>query len=196
MIPDTSGPRPLESFASYDPTSRSWRTSQVTFLSGLEMFSETWPTSGMMRNGVCFRREAWEPPIAETASLSWPTPTATDATMGGMPERIPPHVLDSPTPVAGHNVSLQHAVRIWATPTANVAKNIGPNINYATRLAKGHLDGQVAAAEGIGGGLNPTWVEWLMGFPIGHTDLGPWEMPSSRKLRKSSDAASSPSTED
>ncbi len=23
------------------------------------------------------------------------------------------------------------------------------------------------------GSLNPTWVEWLMGFPIGHTDLKP-----------------------
>jgi len=22
------------------------------------------------------------------------------------------------------------------------------------------------------GSLNPTWVEWLMGFPIGHTDCG------------------------
>jgi hypothetical protein len=23
----------------------------------------------------------------------------------------------------------------------------------------------------IGGKLNPTWVEWLMGFPLGWTDL-------------------------
>ena len=23
----------------------------------------------------------------------------------------------------------------------------------------------------IGGQLNPTWVEWLMGFPVGWTDL-------------------------
>jgi hypothetical protein len=23
----------------------------------------------------------------------------------------------------------------------------------------------------IGGSLNPTWVEWLMGFPLGWTDL-------------------------
>jgi hypothetical protein len=27
-------------------------------------------------------------------------------------------------------------------------------------------------APGRGGGtLNPTWVEWLMGYPLGHTDL-------------------------
>ena len=27
-----------------------------------------------------------------------------------------------------------------------------------------------------GGQLNPAWVEWLMGWPIGHTDLQPLEM--------------------
>jgi hypothetical protein len=26
-------------------------------------------------------------------------------------------------------------------------------------------------AEAVGGQLNPTWVEWLMGFPTGWTDL-------------------------
>ena len=40
-----------------------------------------------------------------------------------------------------------------------------------------------------GGGLNPTWVEWLMGFPLEWTVLEPSEMPSSRRSRKSSDAA-------
>lgn len=27
----------------------------------------------------------------------------------------------------------------------------------------------------VGGALNPTWVEWLMGFPIGWTELKPSE---------------------
>ena len=27
-----------------------------------------------------------------------------------------------------------------------------------------------------GGTLNPMWVEWLMGFPLGWTDLKPLEM--------------------
>jgi len=38
----------------------------------------------------------------------------------------------------------------------------------------------------VRGSLNPAWVEWLMGFPIGHTALEPSETPSSRKSRKSS----------
>jgi hypothetical protein len=33
----------------------------------------------------------------------------------------------------------------------------------------------------ISGGLNPTWVEWLMGFPLGWTDLGPSATRSSRR---------------
>lgn len=32
-------------------------------------------------------------------------------------------------------------------------------------------------AAGNGGQLNPTWVEWLMGFPIGWTDLEDLETP-------------------
>ncbi len=30
--------------------------------------------------------------------------------------------------------------------------------------------------EKIGGQLNPTWVEWLMGWPLGWTDLRPLAM--------------------
>jgi DNA (cytosine-5)-methyltransferase 1 len=36
------------------------------------------------------------------------------------------------------------------------------------------------------GSLNPTWVEWLMGYPAGYTDLKDWEILSSRKSPKKS----------
>jgi len=36
----------------------------------------------------------------------------------------------------------------------------------------------------VGGSLNPNWVEWLMGYPIGWTDLKDSATPSSRKSRK------------
>ena len=38
----------------------------------------------------------------------------------------------------------------------------------------------------VRGSLNPAWVEWLMGYPIGHTDLEHWATPLSRKSPKSS----------
>jgi hypothetical protein len=42
--------------------------------------------------------------------------------------------------------------------------------------------------------LNPTWVEWLMGFPLGWTDCEHLATPSFRKSLKSSGGASSPTT--
>jgi hypothetical protein len=43
-----------------------------------------------------------------------------------------------------------------------------PNGNLAEQIA--HLEFRSMTA-GNGGGLNPEWVEWLMGFPIGWSDL-------------------------
>lgn len=40
----------------------------------------------------------------------------------------------------------------------------------------------------VGGSLNPAWVEWLQGFPVGWTDLNASEMPSSRKSHMKLDA--------
>ena len=34
---------------------------------------------------------------------------------------------------------------------------------------------------GVGGSLNPLWVEWLMGWPIGWTDLRPLGMDKFRQ---------------
>jgi DNA (cytosine-5)-methyltransferase 1 len=42
-----------------------------------------------------------------------------------------------------------------------------------------------------GGSLNPQWVEWLMGYPVGWTDLKDSATPSSPKSPKSSDGQSS-----
>jgi len=48
-----------------------------------------------------------------------------------------------------------------------------------------------AMQSGSGGQLNPAWVEWLMGFPPGWTDLKPSETPSSPRSPSSSEAGSS-----
>lgn len=41
------------SFARYDHDSSLWRTPQYSLLEGLDVFSETWPRWGTMRNGAC-----------------------------------------------------------------------------------------------------------------------------------------------
>jgi hypothetical protein len=56
----------------------------------------------------------------------------------------------------------------WPTPTAHNAKEG----NYpAERTRK-----TPTLASLVGGKLNPTWVEWLMGWPLGWTDLNPIKM--------------------
>jgi hypothetical protein len=44
---------------------------------------------------------------------------------------------------------------------------------YATKPSPktGRQDRQIKLSDQVGGKLNPEWVEWLMNFPIGFTDL-------------------------
>ena len=96
----------------------------------------------------------------------WPTPTTRDYKDGSAQscKNVPVNGL------------LGRAVH-WPTPRAQSARGSGPS-------RTGHkTDLQTQA----GGSLNPTWVEWLMGFPLGWTALAPSATPSSRKSRKSSD---------
>lgn len=71
---DGSGLRHSDSFANYDRATRSWRTHQACFLSGLAMFSGTWPRAGMTRNGTAFQRRPLVPTTKGTGLSLWPTP--------------------------------------------------------------------------------------------------------------------------
>jgi hypothetical protein len=85
------------------------------------------------------------------------------------------------------NDQVAHPDLMWPTPRAN---KVFPNITEKNRekLAnrnKSNLEEVVAGHCGKQtGSLNPMWVEWLMGYPAGHTDLGDWAMLSSPKSRK------------
>jgi hypothetical protein len=74
----------------------------------------------------------------------------------------------------------ERVAKMMPTPTARDYKDSGPNTNYETARKKSRLAGTV------GGSLNPTWVEWLMGYPAEYTDLKDWAILSSRKSRKKS----------
>ena len=64
--------------ASWNPERDIWEVEQMDLLSGRSgVFSETWPASGMTRNGVAFELPTWELPTDDT-EYSWlPTPAAT-----------------------------------------------------------------------------------------------------------------------
>ena len=67
----------IESFASYDRESRSWRTSQRCLDGEWEEFSETWPRAGMMRSGQSFRRVRWVRHTCGKGCSLLPTPRTT-----------------------------------------------------------------------------------------------------------------------
>lgn len=67
--------------------------------------------------------------------------------------------------------------RIWPTPVASMSKGSSPKAltrRSGADRSNDRLDHAVMALHG--GHLNPTWVEWLMGWPSGWTDLKPLEM--------------------
>jgi hypothetical protein len=63
--------------ASYDLKSLEWKTSQLSLDGDLAEFSETWPRSGMMRNGTAYRLPTLVPDNFATGCGLWPTPNST-----------------------------------------------------------------------------------------------------------------------
>jgi hypothetical protein len=74
---------------------------------------------------------------------------------------------------------------MWPTPLASDYKGKGMSRERRATRKLDNLCSAVMATDGVGT-LNPTWVEWLMGFPLEHTALEPSEMPLSRKSSKKS----------
>lgn len=64
------------SLARYDPGSSSWKTSQLCLVEGWAEFSETWPRSGMMLNGIAFQLPTLVRANFGTEFGLWPTPNA------------------------------------------------------------------------------------------------------------------------
>lgn len=67
-----------ESLASYDPDSCLWKTSQRCLDGEWAVYSETFPSSGTIRNGRLYAQATWAPHTAASESSSWPTPCARD----------------------------------------------------------------------------------------------------------------------
>ena len=144
----------------------------------------TWKASDTKPSHLLFQLAPSAPRTDETGFGLWPTPTGQDniQVRGG-----------GKTAGTKRGTTLGGAVRMWPTPRAAEWKGTGPlgSKSHKHRLAKSYLDATVQEAEQVTGQLNPTWVEWLMGYEIGHTDLKPSEMPSSRRSSRKSAKQSS-----
>ena len=98
-------------------------------------------------------------PVAGAAAVDWPTPKSS---MAG-----PDYARTARARSGGDDLAT--AVARWPTPLARDYKDNGTRTNYARQRPGGEGPALPRAA---GGPLNPAWVEWLMGFPVGWTDLG------------------------
>lgn len=68
----------------------------------------------------------------------------------------------------------QGKVKKYPTPTVDDGDN---STLPASQVTRDNLPGALMRdGEASGGQLNPAWVEWLMGWPIGWTDLESLEM--------------------
>ncbi len=164
MTRDTYGPTSETPLAQYDPATHCWKMYAATSLWGSTECLQTLPRSGMTQNGALFPRPALVPLIDATALFVWPTPTTQEVE----------HPLAELTATGRrkskngntHSLNLADSVRLWPTPTVDDSKNV-------TRKSGGFqsLTRTVQGESVTNGKLNPTWVEWLMGFPLGWTDL-------------------------
>ena len=157
-----------ESSVKFDPATSSWKTHRCLFDEDLPESSVILPRWGMTQDGVCWERTTSEPPTSATESgSSVPTPTAGDAKSSGS--------RNTPNSKAHAGISLTDYVkkdggkgRMWPTPCASEARQGYQNRNNGKKGSQESLSTVVQGgpAHKVGGALSPTWVDWLMGWPI------------------------------
>ena len=111
--------------------------------------------------------------IAAAPVGMWPTPRSSDS-KGASSVRTQ-RILQGES---WHKFQLREAVQSMEPGQLNpISHADSANMNM-TRNRSASTDAQTVKGKGLkklgskaGGQLNPTWVEWLMGWPIGWTDL-------------------------
>ena len=173
------------SFAKYDPNSSLWRTHQCSLLGGLDEFSETWPQWGLMRDGECWEQRMLEQTIRGTGYGlspngvdSFHTPNTTGLDGGSNSRKALKKRQMYPTPTVGCVEGGEQSNRVEKTNSGGyiLRKLNKPNMTYGAKLSDAILYEEKKKNQTVGGKLNPTWTEWLMGWPLEWTDLKPLEM--------------------
>lgn len=156
----------------YDRDTSSWRTHRCLFDGDSIECSEILPKWGSMLSGELWELTTPALRIDGNGSGYWPTPTVC-----GNYNR----------PKAGmkSGTGLATAVKMWPTPVACAANGWHKNMKRAhTNDRLDYVVERGAHTLQKNGRLNPEWVEWLMGWPIGHTGLGPLETARYREWRR------------
>ncbi len=150
----------------YDPASSSWKTAHCLWDEDLPWSSVTLPTWGMTRSGSVYRHPTAERPMSGTGAGLWPTPTANNFECRDLDAMLSRRERAKAKSGNGNGfgLTLGNAVRLYPTPTASQHKGLNESETH--------------------GRLNPLWVEWLMGWPLGWSDLKQLEMDKFREWRQ------------
>ena len=114
-----------------------------------------WPTPTTRDRGTDAPTRTGGPSLG--VAVRWPTPTTQD--------NVQVRGMGAAANAPSRGTTLGGAVRMWPTPTAHNAKE--------TNAPSEHNRNTPTLAAQAGGQLSPMWVEWLMGWPLGWTDLKP-----------------------
>lgn len=172
----------------------------------------TWKEKVTPQGRLLFQLAPSTPRTDETECGLWLTPTAvmTVEAPEKMKARARKNGYRNGTSIGSLASQVKYAPKIWQTPVADDAVNrvagkvnsrgepklsaqakMWPTPHANCGTGAGQSDGKQGAPNiqtAVGGQLNPRWVEWLMGYPDGWTDLEDSETPSCPRSPKSSDA--------
>lgn len=165
-------------------------------------YVETWPRWGMTVDGALYPLPTLVPRTGGRGCGLWPTPDAHVSNLTEPVEKFEQRRLklkENGINGNGAGTPLAVAVRMWPTIRStdgerggrgDLIQAVRGNAStryrmWATPQARDHKSGKVSQAtmernsrplsERVGGSLNPDWVEWLMGWPVGWTRLEPMD---------------------
>ena len=147
-------------------------------------------TGGLKKDEVKFGNSGSLAQEVESGFLEthrkWPTPSVSDTEGGQQSDRVEQtqsgaYILrkkNKPDSTFGAKLSdavLFEEKKMWPTPqTRDYKDTLNSRPNKQEHLLD-RVRQKIAMENSTGGQLNPTWVEWLMGWPLGWTDLKPLE---------------------
>jgi len=181
-----------ESLARLDLDTYSWKTHQQSLFEDLEESLVTFPCWGSMRNGELFlpKMSAVLKSAKDFGRLrnliqaQQQYKQMTDGSVSGAKEELCLDVSATTENGSATNAKNGHthfimmngtvartvAPKMWLTPQANEDAAGTPNGNMQKMLGNHPLIRGTTLEQWKSGTLNPTWIEWLMGFPLGWTD--------------------------
>ena len=170
-----------ELLAKYDPNTHSLKTAQCSLFGDLNQSLQTWPRWGSMRNGECYP----QPMLAQTIL----------GKESGLSERISNNMDFFHTPNTtgmdgGSNSrkALKKRMEMIPTPDANMGSR-GTQEHWTPIRPSGQpaqypINQYLRDLTKTTGKPNPMWCEWLMGWPMGWTDLKPLGMDKSHFVQQ------------